>query len=119
MRLTAKEIQGMICAMDYEIVAHGYTLSRTALNIWFAENEIFRLESKDGKALVLWDSLHFQSSYFTENVKHWYYGDGRKFNIKLMGLFLTFGNDSILYPRRILSRIQRTPMLLHSHITQL
>lgn len=91
MKLTASEVQEMIAAKDGEIVAHGYTLERETLDVWFAHGEIVRRRTK-GEFVDLSSSAEFDPEFFFASVKRWYTGTSeRGLNVRLAALFETFG----------------------------
>jgi lipopolysaccharide biosynthesis glycosyltransferase len=86
--LSAKQVQEMIGVEDLDIIAHGYTLERNTLDIWFENGTIVRHESNHRKNMVneVGEDF-FNIDFFFSDVKRWY---AEKFNPKLLTLIRTF-----------------------------
>lgn len=99
MKLKASEVQMMLEVEDFAIIAHGYTLDRATLDIWFEKGELVRHEYKGNSDFGPFKEDHqrsedFEPEYFFTNVKRWYLGKGNTptgLNEKLQTLFETFG----------------------------
>lgn len=98
--MKAADVQAMIGVEDHEVVAHGYTLDRETLDVWFAHGELVRRVSCD-RFVDLCSSEKFDPEFFFMNVKRWYRD---RTNRRLAGLFEAFGRplpliDAATYPK--------------------
>jgi hypothetical protein len=94
--LSAAQVQTLIGAKDGQIVAHGYTLDRYTVDVWFEQQQIVRREYQ-GAAIVgtpddhevgLLKSFTFEPDYFFANIKRWYRDETSD---ALADYFATFG----------------------------
>lgn len=100
MKLSAIEVQALLNVEDDVIIAHGYTLDRRTLGIYFREGKVIRIEYKtDGRdEHTLLERIEldvFEPWLFTRNLKRWYLGGEhtpRKLNENLCTFFETFGD---------------------------
>lgn len=102
MKLKAAQVQEMIDAEDGEVVAHGYTLDRDTLDIYFEDGRLVRSAYRRDETPHRTTSEEFESEFFFKDVKRWYAGDverwragepGAGLNQALADLFETFGRS--------------------------
>lgn len=97
MKLKAAVIQDMLAIEDEVVLAHGYTLDRRTLNIFFRDGKLVREEANREEPSEYEESEDFEPDFFFKDVKRWYIGipnadvPGKGLHEDLANLFETFG----------------------------
>lgn len=96
-KLKAAVVQDMLAVEDEVVIAHGYTLDRKTLNIFFHDGKLVREEVNREEPSEYEESDEFDPEFFFKDVKRWYIGipnaaePGKGLNEDLANLFETFG----------------------------